>query len=520
MNRFFTKYWLLVTLLGINAIFFTLISIILDFRFEENDDVMMCLIANGNYSGLPDCHLVFQNALLGSLLSSLYRLTTSVEWYSLFLSITHVVAISIITYKIIQRWKDNIILLIFFLIGIYTLWSVTIQSFQFTTTSGLICVAGCMLLCDANNALWGGYLAILMSALIRYEATILVLLLFLPLAVLTYKNQWRKYTIVFGAFTLVLLAVFANKMFYDTPEWEYYYEYNDIRGEINDNANLNAITDEDIYAMGIKKEDYEMLCGFMPDPQFMTLPILKRIHHCLKDVPLKDKVLNINQLIKYRIPLVILLFITLLVVFSVGNKYDKYMIALWFVMCLLLLSVLCLEHTLKNRVFLCALIALVSFFTQISNVHPKQMWLNIVIGICFFALSAKYGYQCVKVHASIEKKMYSWQGQQPLLQTLSPDSYVVALSQLSLEAIPPYHIKDFHNRLYPLGWLTAIPLTENQVKSHADLTNSNVYIFMNKDMSISRIVDYLESRYDIHCTIDCITQNEEYRIVQLKNIIL
>ena len=366
----------------------------------------------------------------------------------------------------------------------------------------------------------GGYLAILTSALIRYEATILVLLLFLPLAVLTYKNQWRKYTIVFGAFTLVLLAVFANKMFYDTPEWEYYYEYNDIRGEINDNANLNAITDEDIYAMGIKKEDYEMLFGFMPDPQFMTLPILKRIHHCLKDVPLKDKVLNINQLIKYRIPLVILLFITLLVVFSVGNKYDKYMIALWFVMCLLLLSVLCLEHTLKNRVFLCALIALVSFFTQISNVHPKQMWLNIVIGICFFALSAKYGYQCVKVHASIEKKMYSWQGQQPLLQTLSPDSYVVALSQLSLEAIHPYHIKDFHNRLYPLGWLTAIPLTENQVKSHADLTNSNAYIFMNKDMSISRIVDYLESRYDIHCTIDCITQNEEYRIVQLKNIIL
>lgn len=157
MNNFLKKYWSFITLLGINVIFFVIISFLFDIRFEENDDVMMCLIANGNYSGKPDCHLVFQNALWGYILSSLYGLIASVEWYSLFLFITHIVAITIITSSIIQKWKDNIILLLFFLIGIYTLWSVTIQSFQFTTTSGLICIAGCVLLLNsANNTLWGG----------------------------------------------------------------------------------------------------------------------------------------------------------------------------------------------------------------------------------------------------------------------------------------------------------------------------------------------------------------------------
>lgn len=518
MNNFLKKYWSFITLLGINVIFFVIISFLFDIRFEENDDVMMCLIANGNYSGKPDCHLVFQNALWGYILSSLYGLIASVEWYSLFLFITHIVAITIITSSIIQKWKDNIILRLFFLIGIYTLWSVTIQSFQFTTTSGLICIAGCVLLLNsANNTLWGGYWAILTSALIRYEATILVLFLFLPLAILTYKNQWRKYIIVVGAFALVLLTMFTNRMFYNTPEWEYYYKYNAVRGEINDNVNWNAISAEDISAMGIEKEDYIMLCGFMPDPQRITLPILEQIQHCIKEVPLKDKILNTNQLIKYRVPLAILLLITIFIILGIENKFEKYLIALWFLMCLSLLGVLCLDHTLKNRVFLCALTALVSFFALIPKLHPKPMWLNVAIGVCLFALSMKYGYQCIKVRESQKMKIHCWQErQQPLLQMLPTDSYLITLSQLHVEAIPPFQIKDFYTKLYPMGWLTAIPLNGNQERSHANWINPNVYLFLNNDMPIDEISHYLESSYDIRFTIDSISQNEQYRIIQLK----
>ena len=157
MNRFLNKYGLLLVLLVANAAFFVLVSLILDIRFEENDDVMMCLIANGNYSGNPDCHLVFQNALWGSLLSTLYSWTTSIEWYSLLLSIVQVIALTIIVNICIQKQKSNRLLLVVALLCMYSIWAVTIQSFQFTTTSALLCIAGCLLLLkSANEAIWGG----------------------------------------------------------------------------------------------------------------------------------------------------------------------------------------------------------------------------------------------------------------------------------------------------------------------------------------------------------------------------
>ncbi len=52
------KYGLIALLLVVNAAFFALMAWVMPIRFEENDDVMMCMIANGLYSGSPDAHLV------------------------------------------------------------------------------------------------------------------------------------------------------------------------------------------------------------------------------------------------------------------------------------------------------------------------------------------------------------------------------------------------------------------------------------------------------------------------------
>ena len=64
----------LAAILLFNIAFFAVIANVFPVRFEECDDVMMASIANGTYLGEPDCHLVFINALYGSLLVFLYRL--------------------------------------------------------------------------------------------------------------------------------------------------------------------------------------------------------------------------------------------------------------------------------------------------------------------------------------------------------------------------------------------------------------------------------------------------------------
>ncbi|MGB0165887.1 MAG: hypothetical protein ACPF8V_03430, partial [Luteibaculum sp.] len=55
-------------------------------RFEQNDDVMMLLLASGAYTGEPEYRLVFMNPMLGHLLNALYQGKESIEWYTWLLS--------------------------------------------------------------------------------------------------------------------------------------------------------------------------------------------------------------------------------------------------------------------------------------------------------------------------------------------------------------------------------------------------------------------------------------------------
>ena len=206
----------------------------------------------------------------------------------------------------------------------------------------------------------GGYLAILVSALIRYESTCLVLLLFIPLAILYFKKEWIKYLYIIGALAIVFSTRVVDRLFYNTPEWKYYYEYNSLRGEINDNLNQDVITYERLQEIGIDEEDYALLCGFMPDPQVITLPVLKQIHKTIKSTPFDRRLLNINQLIKYRIPLFLLLLLAALICYCAESKFEKFIIVSWLCALVVLLCLLCLDHTLKNRVFLCALLSMLS----------------------------------------------------------------------------------------------------------------------------------------------------------------
>ena len=362
----------------------------------------------------------------------------------------------------------------------------------------------------------GGCMAILISALIRYESTVLVLLLFIPLAILVYKKEWGKYLYIIGAFAIVFSTRVVDRLFYNSPEWNYYYNYNKLRGEINDNLNVDAISKARLHEIEIDEDDYAMLCGFTPDPQIITLPILKQIHTCIKSTPLKRKLSNVHQLIKYRIPILILMLFTIFICYSTKLKFEKLIIISWTCSFVLLLGMLCLDHTLKNRVFLCALIAILVFFSVILKTdNSKNKIVNIATILCIFGISLKYGYQIYKVNATREQEIHMLEDQLTFLEILPHNAYVYTLSQLHIEELPPYKIMNFQTKLYPQGWLTAIPF--NHVgNSHADLLSPNVYIFMNNSMSTDGIASYLNSKYDIHISVNMIVQNNKYSIIQLQ----
>ena len=87
--------------LAFNIVYFTVLALALPLTFEENDDVMMAMIANGSYSGTPDCHLVYINVIYGWVLTLLYGLTRAIEWYTLSFAVLHILSMSVLSYCVL-----------------------------------------------------------------------------------------------------------------------------------------------------------------------------------------------------------------------------------------------------------------------------------------------------------------------------------------------------------------------------------------------------------------------------------
>ena len=95
------RYVLFALVLMANIAFVAILSAVLPIRYEENDDIIMAMIANGSYSGMPDYHLVYINVLYGFVLTLLYGWTSAIEWYTLSFMVLHILSMSFLSYCIL-----------------------------------------------------------------------------------------------------------------------------------------------------------------------------------------------------------------------------------------------------------------------------------------------------------------------------------------------------------------------------------------------------------------------------------
>ena len=234
------KYGLAVFLVLLNAAFFAFIAWFMPIRYEQNDDIMMCMIANGLYTGTPDAHLVYINALYGQLLVWLYTWTHAIEWYTVIFAGLHILSMSVIDYTVL-RSNHSGYLKALWLAFLYVMWIRIIISFQFTTTAGLVCLAGILLLMRQGwrNLLLGSGL-VLVASLIRFHSAALVSLLMAPVVVYHWGREWRRYVPMIVLFMLVIGGRVGNRMYYQSDEWKYYREYNTIRANMTDNPNART----------------------------------------------------------------------------------------------------------------------------------------------------------------------------------------------------------------------------------------------------------------------------------------
>ncbi|MBR6354619.1 MAG: hypothetical protein IKS01_02435 [Paludibacteraceae bacterium] len=509
--------------LACNIVLFALLAVLLPLGFEENDDVMMCMIANGTYSGMPDFHLVYINVLYGFVLAGLYSLTKAVEWYTLSFAVLHILSMSVLAYCILTtpnraRWEKVLWLLI-----LYVLWARIIIALQFTTTAGLVCLAGCMLLLrESKKARWSGVVLVIIAALIRFMAAGLVGLLMAPIIVYTYRLNWRRYIAIVVMLTAVVGCRVANHMVYDSdPEWKYFRAYNQLRAQLNDNPNAYKMTTAQLPET-IDPMDYQLLLRFVPDAEQIDLPAIRQLSATVGDVPFRQQLKNLHRLDKYAVEVVILFALLILMILTTGNR-SKYLFLIIYTLFVLVLIVhVSLDGFLKNRVFLCILTPmLVTDFMLLPNTTGlKRRW---GIGIAMVVLSAWYGYQIYEEKQTADYNRYTWSHlQQPLLAYVPEGAYVTTIgTSMMMEATDPWHVWPYEFRKYTLGWLTWCPLNKSVGHSYRALLREDMYIFTHinythEHTALQRVSEQIEKHYGVPSEIVWKCRNGGYALVQLK----
>jgi hypothetical protein len=558
------------------SVFFIVAAYFLPIRFEENDDVVMLLLASGSITGTPEFFLVFINSIYGFLVSSLYKILPFVEWYTLLFSFIHILSMSIIITCIIKK-QQNFFLKLAFITLFYIIQLYLIQNFQFTTTAALSSIAGLVLSYNSQNRVHflGGIALFVIASLIRFEAAFLVLLIFLPIifwdciSVRKIKFTSTCKYIGIAVFIAVLCKYADSYIVKQNPQMHEYVTYNKLRGNIHDNPNAGLIIDN--LPMGINKNDYNLFLSFVIDPLIFDTNTLQDIQDKISSISINERLIHVKSFLqKYYIQLLMIGIISILIFYQSGLKYRKILITtiglLFFTLCLVASN-----GTVKMRVFVSAILPLIYLFSSASlNISNSNKVYKLVIFFClslgliiifvggiytkiiililvFFLLiflfqkkrklmvSKYFSFIIVPFLLLFSYNLYDrilWlkntrkSANSSLLCNMKMISTYTKIyhkkvlphpTDLVIENVNPFCASTQLNLLHTIntGWMTNYPIGYNRFQSFKELIET-VSLFVskeNKDFVITSIQESIERHYSIHTNVKIIAENEDYVIV-------
>lgn len=507
----------------VNLILFCVFAIFLPIRYEENDDVIMCWIASGFYSGTPDPHLVFINYIFGLMISSLYKLNPNIEWYTILLYLIHVISVTVIV-KVITETKKSKILIISFLILLYVLEIRNILLLQFTTTSSIMAIAGLLLIVSSERTVrlvFGGILFVLAS-LIRFDAAMLVGFLFAVFYF--YNNKLFKDLYSLKFITLVLLFILStslygvNSIIYKSnADWRYYFEYNKVRGKINDNPNSEFVELKDL-PNGLTMNDFLLLTSFFPDTHKITFTKLEQISQNLSKVPLKNKIKNLYYPLKSN-RLILLLLFALVLFYGVYEyfKFRRLGIFIVYLMFVFLMIFISLNATVKQRVVASMVLTFFVFFVYYHNDSTHRAIVYIISCILFLNV-VLWSFRINKIRIANKWQKEVYHEQYTLISNLDKNNIIVPfMNDFKIEFISAFSLsKEIDNQFNFFGWLSLFP--KNKINTHQDLLKSNYVLFCSKNnysYFIKSLTTSLLETYGISTTVNNIKESDNYIIFKL-----
>ncbi|MCC5945587.1 MAG: hypothetical protein JJT94_11685, partial [Bernardetiaceae bacterium] len=348
-------------------------------RFAVNDDVVMLLISSGKITGEPEPYLIFINFLIGYILSQAYTYLPSVEWYSVHHVMCYASSLAVLLFVFIQQ-KENRVIKSLKIITVLLFIVLFALELQFTTVAFSLSIAGYLLAYytitnyqfpDKLYIFFGiiAVLFILWGFCVRFEAWAVTSLLVVPFF---YKSlAIKKNYLLYGTAALLLIFAFSvDKIQHQGDDWEYFTEYNKLRGKLNryDNRQIldsqldvNFVIDKHPH---VTKEDVKLFTWYVYPTSSMNLEVIQSMRKATPAIPIIKAIKDFLYTLIYYFPhYSIPISITALVALFFAIK-NKIFIELLFSIFLLLCSLFFLISTaniIKDRVFIGMIVSIVIF---------------------------------------------------------------------------------------------------------------------------------------------------------------
>lgn len=383
------------------------------------DDDFMLLFASGSYTGTPSPYLIYSNIIYGYFISSLYKMTHEIEWYSVIQYILHVLSICVILRGILQA-VTNKVLKILSIILILIIGIGCGACLQYTFLAAELSFASIVIL-----LVYRGHKRYIFAALVFWVATLIRLtgaalpyMICWPILIFPFRweNSIYRERCIYLCFLLPLMAFtyFTDKVVYENDEdWKEFVQYNNLRQYINDNPSEKECIR--LFKDGTaQRNESELMIGYRTqDGTILSQYELKEMVDYLKE----NRIGNIKKSFNgyyytynYGVRIIFTLFVGILVLsvlykkkrwtvtastislfmFILANLYlmsrsrPKEPVMLALILCLIFVFVYCLQFVeyKKYNVVLCVLMLvgttawLARTFTVSRNSINKNLIIN------------------------------------------------------------------------------------------------------------------------------------------------
>jgi hypothetical protein len=509
-----------------STFFFLFFAEILPIRYEENDDIIMAILASGKYTGIPDPHLVFINFFYGLFLTTLYKLNSTIEWYSILFSILHILSLTVISYSIFKKGVSRVVKF-FFLLLIYTLEIRFISNFQFTSTAALCAMAGLMMLSSLSfKSRWLGMGLFVLASLIRFHLAFLVLLIYIPFFIYESLILKRLY-IPLSNIYLILAVIFAlafryadNLSYQKSKEWNEFNTYNKYRGLIQDNKNKDGVNVIDI--QGVSELDFTLFKGFLIDSKQFDLNTIKLIYKKLIAMDLGSKMNNVTKmLLAYSHLLFLIGLIGFSVLISNNSLESKFILIFSAVIFIASISIVSLNLDFKHRIFYAICLPLfIIFYSCIPYGFSKLN--TFFLGTTISAFCMYFSYFTVEINTKSRQKAILFQEQKQLINDYKDKSNkrIVPVSKLTIESVSPLGIsKEIdYSKICFTGWLTYSPHNKKIFSSFKNFTDGSLAIFVSRHNPslLNDLRKNISENYEMNLETIIELQSKNFQIVSFR----